>query len=279
VTQHDSSIASKLNEDAAVSLLTILKGGHASADSATTSKMLQMFPKSPARKVNSSTIFAIDVMTHSVHDVACEHKFVELLESWSERLHSVASMHSQRLLSSEDGPLVIADFWKSQLASAQVALGGIQSSNFQGLFSQIKELSSHRHRLSQTVVKLKTSFDELEETCTKARDIVKFLSVLERCCEAMYQGTPKDVIDGMAGLLQTLFMARFLTQHFSDMSSLTQLFVSISNQLIINCRKYMNSHGKIWDQPFESLSLRIEECLQVNVVFQKEFVKMKQSTV
>jgi dynein heavy chain len=216
-------------------------------------------------------------LTHVGHD-GDEHKLVQLLETWSERLNSIASVHSQRLLSSEDGPLVIADFWKSRLASVQAALGGIQTSTIQGLYSEIKELSSHRHRFIETAAKLKASFDALEEACTKARDIVKFLSVLERCCEAMYQGTPKDVIDGMAGLLQTLFMARFLTQHFGNMSSLTQLFVCISNQLIINCRKYLNTFGKIWDQPFEQLSLRIEECLQVNVTFQKEFVKMKQSS-
>jgi dynein heavy chain len=276
VTQHDSSVASKLNEDAAFSLLTTLKQGILSTANITPFKSLQALSKSPGRKFNNST-FAVDVMTHVGHDGG-EQKLVQLLESWAERLHSIASLQSQRVLGSEDGPLVIADFWKSRLASVQAALSGIQSSSIQGLFCDLKELSLHRHRFIETNAKLKTSFDALEEACTKARDIVKFLSVLERCCEAMYQGTPKDVIDGMAGLLQTLFMARFLTQHFGSMSSLTQLFLSISNQLIINCRKYLNGFGKIWDQPYEQLSSRIEECLQVNVVFQKEFVKMKQSS-
>jgi len=277
VTQYDTSVASKLNEDAVLSLLQKLNPETSSVADAALSKTLQSLSKSPARKLNNPA-FAVDVMTH-IGDDADEQKLVQLLESWSQRLRIIASTHSQRSLASDDGPSVIADFWKSRLASVQAALDGVQSSSIQNILSQLKELSSKkRHNFTATLAKLKAVFDLLEEACTKARDIVKFLSVLERCCEAMYQGTPKDVIDGMGGILQTLSTARFLTQHFGNNSSLTQLFVSISNQLILNCRKYISSYGKIWDQPFESLSSRIDECLHVNIVFQKEYVIIKQSS-
>jgi len=242
-TQYDTSVASKLNEEAVSSLLNKLNHETAPTAQAALFKALQPFSKSPARKPNNPS-FAIDVMTHVGDDVN-EHKLVQLLESWAEMLHTIASTHSQRSLASEDGPLVIADFWKSRLASVQAALDGIHSPSIQRILSQLKELSSTRHGFIATLTKLKTVFDQLEEACTKARDIVKFLSVLERCCETMYQGTPKDVIDELGGVLQTLSTARYLTQHFGHNSSLTQLFVSISNQLILNCRNYSSTCGNL----------------------------------
>jgi len=77
VTQYDTSVASKLNEDAVLSLLQKLNPETSSVADAALSKTLQSLSKSPARKLNNPA-FAVDVMTH-IGDDADEQKLVQFL--------------------------------------------------------------------------------------------------------------------------------------------------------------------------------------------------------
>ncbi|GBG28853.1 Dynein heavy chain 5, axonemal [Hondaea fermentalgiana] len=100
------------------------------------------------------------------------------------------------------------------------------------------------HELNmQSVVSLLKRWRQIDinitEAANEAKDNVKYLGTLEKFIEPLYSGTPQTIIDALPALMNSIKMIYTIARYYNTSERMTTLFIKISNQLIINCKRYI----------------------------------------
>jgi Dynein heavy chain, N-terminal region 1 len=96
----------------------------------------------------------------------------------------------------------------------------------------------------------------------RSKDNVKFLSTLEKALEPMYEGTPQDIIDGVAALMDNIRMMHTIARYYSTAERMTTLFVKITNQMIAKCKEHIlpdvKKPERLWSVPKPELIAKMQ---------------------
>jgi len=136
------------------------------------------------------------------------------------------------------------------------------------------------------------------ENLNEAKDNVKYLQTLERYIEPLYEGTPTTIKETLPVLMNSIKMIHTVARYYNTDERMTGLFVRITNQMILNCKRYILSFKKsvklvptkkgqqsqddsiLWENdiiPHEELIEVLKNCLSLHetYLYQYDFTKKR----
>ena len=158
----------------------------------------------------------------------------------------------------DSGPEVEIDYWSRRmltLISITEQLKGRAARAVHGVLraragrAEVDEAVSHakadedaaEHEACKAVVEQWREVDLLiTDGLNEAKDNVRFLDNLRTVIEPLYSGEPRTIADSMASLMSSMKMIHTLSRYYGTPVRMTNLFERITNQLITNCKLFIN---------------------------------------
>ena len=105
-------------------------------------------------------------------------------------------------------------------------------------------------------------------------DNEKYLKTLEKFLEPLYNSQPLQIIDTLPALMNSIKMIHTIARYYNTTERMTTLFAKITNQMILNCCKYITKGGRpaeLWERNPEELVKNFEACLKLNEAYQEQY--------
>eukprot|EP00794_Sanderia_malayensis_P018805 gene18805-20701_t len=227
---------------------------------------------SPCETLDLSKFFSPS--TYSIAITSSE--ILENVESqaliWMKQIEQVLAESEQMRREADNvGPKAELDHWKKRMAKFNSLLDQIKSTDCKTVTGILLTAKS----------KIVKNWRELDKRITdfanEAKDNVKFLYTLEKFCEPLYNSDPVSMLDAIPGLLNAIRMIHSYSRYYNTSERMTAIFIKVTNQMITACKSYITDrHSKtVWEQPQDELIKRCQNCLCLNVEYQKCFQKTK----
>ncbi|KAJ8315371.1 LOW QUALITY PROTEIN: hypothetical protein KUTeg_007521 [Tegillarca granosa] len=186
-------------------------------------------------------------------------KLETLLGTWSKQIEQVLAESEQMRREADDiGPTAELDYWKSRTAK------------FNNLLEQMKS-----PRVKAVVGVLQDG--RITDAANEAKDNVKYLYTLEKFFGPLVKCTPASMVEHIPSLMNAIRMIYSISQYYNTSERMTSLFVKVTNQMITTCKSYIKRDvSKIWELERPVLLQRINECIQLNEEYQKQFQRTKE---
>ena len=130
---------------------------------------------------------------------------------------------------------------------------------------------------------------KLTESLNEAKENVRYLSSLEKYCEALEKESPVVLLNILPALISNIFMMYTIARYYSTERNMMVLFCKITNQLIVSCktdiRQSQMNATHLWGQTENKESLRtlidrLNACIELKKCYVREFraasVKLEQ---
>jgi dynein heavy chain len=117
----------------------------------------------------------------------------------------------------------------------------------------------------------------MKSSTLQAKDNARYLFTLEKFIDVLYTGKPPNIIDTLPALMNSIKMIHSIARYFNTREKMTDLFLKITHAIIANCRAYIvdvdheETGENLWRKNSNVLVARLEECLQVNEVYQETY--------
>lgn len=160
----------------------------------------------------------------------------------------------ERLLADEaraggenDGPDTELEYWRARMAKLNSVMEQLKKREARVVLGVLMAARSKVYKQWKAVDV------RITDVANEAKDNVKYLITLEKSLEPMYSGTPHNVIDAMPSLMNNIKMMHTIARYYNTPERMTTLLCKVTNQLIANCRRFIEHPGKMWDQDLGSL--------------------------
>jgi dynein heavy chain len=121
---------------------------------------------------------------------------------------------------------------------------------------------------SRVIKRWKVVDNEITDSANEAKDNVKYLFTLDKYIEPLYSGKPKQILETLPGLVNNIRMMHTIARYYATTPRMTTLFRKITDQMIVNCRQFVEADGNLWEQPAASLIANLTVCLETNREYQ-----------
>ena len=219
----------------------------------------------------------------SKEDPAMIKSFEAILESWCTRIQKYLDDKEPSAFTAADaGPLNILEYWRRRMQSLTSITEQLKTKDCKAVVSVLAAVTkSPSDPQRQAVFALMRRWKQIDlqitEAANEAKDNVKYLFTLEKFIEPLYSGTPLTIVDTLPALMNSIKMIHTIARYFNTTERMTDLFVKITNQMIMNCKRHVVSvqeeetGDKLWQKDPQQLVVHLEACLKLNEAYQEQY--------
>ncbi|KAM6224385.1 dynein axonemal heavy chain 5 [Rhynchocyon petersi] len=200
-------------------------------------------------------------------------KVESCMKIWIKQTEQVLAENNQLRKEADDlGPRAELEHWKKRLSKFNYLLDQLKSPDVKAVLAVLAAAKS----------KLLKSWRETDiqitDAANEAKDNVKYLYTLEKCCDPLYSSDPISMIDIIPTLINAIKMIYSISRYYNTSEKITSLFVKVTNQMISACKAYITNNGtaSIWDQPQDVVVEKILSAIKLKEEYQHCFHKTKQ---
>uniref|UniRef100_A0A8I3P8A2 Dynein axonemal heavy chain 5 n=1 Tax=Canis lupus familiaris TaxID=9615 RepID=A0A8I3P8A2_CANLF len=214
----------------------------------------------------------IDYLTLANNPETLE-KIEGCMRVWIRQTEQVLAENNQLRREADDlGPRAELEHWKKRLSKFNYLLDQLKSPDVKAVLAV---LAAARSKLLKTWREVDI---RVTDAANEAKDNVKYLYTLEKCCVPLYSTDPISMIDAIPTLINAIKMIYSISHYYNTSEKIISLFVKVTNQMISACKAYITNNGtaSIWSQPQDVVMEKILSAIKLKQEYQHCFHKMKQ---
>ncbi|KAM5264417.1 dynein axonemal heavy chain 5 [Ctenodactylus gundi] len=195
------------------------------------------------------------------------------MKIWIKQTEQVLAENNQLRKEADDvGPRAELEHWKRRLSKFNYLLDQWKSPDVTAVLAV---LSAAKSKLLKTWREMDI---RITDAANEAKDNVKYLYTLEKCCDPFYSNDLISMIDAVPTLINAIKMIYTISHYYNTSEKITSLFVKVTNQMISACKAYITNNGaaSIWSQPQEVVMEKILSAIKLKEEYQCCFHKTKQ---
>uniref|UniRef100_A0A2I3GCS9 Dynein axonemal heavy chain 5 n=1 Tax=Nomascus leucogenys TaxID=61853 RepID=A0A2I3GCS9_NOMLE len=200
-------------------------------------------------------------------------KIEDCMKVWIKQTEQVLAENNQLRKEADDvGPRAELEHWKKRLSKFNYLLEQLKSPDVKAVLAV---LAAAKSKLLKTWRELDI---RITDATNEAKDNVKYLYTLEKCCDPLYSSDPLSMMDAIPTLINAIKMIYSISHYYNTSEKITSLFVKVTNQIISACKAYITNNGtaSIWNQPQDVVVEKILSAIKLKQEYQHCFHKTKQ---
>uniref|UniRef100_H0X0M1 Dynein axonemal heavy chain 5 n=1 Tax=Otolemur garnettii TaxID=30611 RepID=H0X0M1_OTOGA len=200
-------------------------------------------------------------------------KIEDCMKVWIKQTEQVLAENNQLRKEADDaGPRAELEHWKKRLAKFNYLLDQLKSPDVKAALAVLAAAKSK-------LLKMWRETDiRITDAANEAKDNVKYLYTLEKCCDPLILLNLVSMIDAIPTLVNAIKMIYNISHYYNTSEKITSLFVKVTNQMISACKAYITNNGtaSIWNQPQDVVVKKILSAIKLKEEYQHCFHKTKQ---
>ncbi|EPQ10653.1 Dynein heavy chain 5, axonemal [Myotis brandtii] len=211
------------------------------------------------------------------------------MKVWIKQVEQVLAENNQLRREADDlGPRAELEHWKKRLSKFNYLLDQLKSPDVKAVLavlaaakSKLLKVVSHflLYAVGNSCSRTWREMDiRITDAANEAKDNVKYLYTLEKCCDPLYSSDPISMIDAIPTLINAIKMIYSISHYYNTSEKITSLFVKVTNQMISACKAYITNNGtaSVWSQPQDVVVEKILSAIKLKQEYQLCFHKTKQ---
>lgn len=203
-------------------------------------------------------------------------QFETLLAQWCQQIETFLN-ETQRKDLKDAGPMAELERWRRRMQRLTGITEQLKTKECKTVITVLSSWTKSQHdgnkqHLFVLLRRWKQIDIQLTEAANEAKDNVKYLFTLEKFLEPLYSGTPHIIIETLPVLMNSIKMIHTIARYYNTRERMTDLFVKITNQMIINTRSFLSQNeSDLWTTNAEEFVRRLEVCLKLNEAYQEHY--------